>query len=90
LLANYLAAFHHWESVFLGATPEHIRYVLKSGLPTIIDTPWAEQNLTERRNQKFMAVESSDVTAPLIFMCHGVPPVWLNKAKWHIVDAKRI
>jgi hypothetical protein len=37
-------------------------------------------------NNRLRAIESNPHTKPVLVMCHGLPPDWLDRAKWNMID----
>jgi hypothetical protein len=86
ILSAYLNTFKRWYQHIPGMPLKHLGDALTNSeyQGVVIDMPCAMQFQTAKRNNILRMVETS--LKPVLVMCHGKPPSWLDGTKWGIID----
>ena len=88
ILSAYLETFKEWYEHIPGMPLKHLREALTNSeyQGVVIDMPCAMQFQTAKRNNILRILEESSPLRPVLVMCHGKPPSWLDETKWDIID----
>lgn len=86
ILSAYLETFNGWYEHVPGMPLKQLGEALTNSeyQGVVVDMPCAMQFQTAKRNNILRRVEISP--KPVLVMCHGKPPSWLDETKWDIID----
>jgi hypothetical protein len=87
-LAGWLKTHRGWYYYPSTYPPKLLkRALLNTDYPgVVVDMTILDQIMTAKRNNRLRAIESNPHTKPVLVMCHGLPPDWLDRAKWNMID----